>query len=50
MLRDVGPHCELAIEAVEEDCPVDDCDEEGVGRDCCVEEVVEGLEGAGEAV
>jgi len=50
VLRDVGPEGEGAVELGVEDRPVDDGDEEGEGGYGAVEEVVQGLEGAGEAV
>ncbi len=50
VLRDVGPEGEGGAEVRVEDCPVDDCDEEGVGGYGAPEEVVEGLKGAREAV
>lgn len=43
VLRGVGPDVVGGLEAAEEDAPVDDGDEEGVGGDGGIVEVVEGL-------
>lgn len=50
MLRGVGPDLERGCEGGIQDRPVDDGDEEGERGYGCEVEVVEGLEGAREAV
>jgi len=50
MLRSVGPYLKSGCEGRIQDRPVDNGDEEGEGGYGCEEEVVEGLEGAREAV
>ena len=51
MLRDVRPKPERRVEwSFVKNAPEDDGDEEGIGGYAGPEEVVEGLQGAGEAV
>lgn len=50
VLRDIAPPFEFGIEVREQNRPEDNGDEEGVRCDGGIEEVVEGLKGAREAV